>query len=71
MARIGVGAMVTNIIWPVVSTILSTVITGAVFGVWKSITSRTQRIDDRFNDIDRHLLQQDIKIAHIQGKLGE
>ena len=58
--------MVTNIVWPVVSSVLSTFVIGGIGAVYKSIKSTHQR----FDKMEEHLRRQDLKIAKIAGKVG-
>lgn len=66
LARFGVGAMVTGILYPILSSVLSTFLIGGVMAVLKSINSQHKR----FDKIEEHLRRQDLKIARIEGKLN-
>lgn len=59
--------MVTSVVYPVISTVLSTFLIGGIMAVWKSVRSQ----HTRFDKIEDHLRRQDLKIARIEGKLGQ
>lgn len=58
--------MVTNVVWPVVSSVLSTFVIGGIGAVYKTIKSTHTRLDK----MEDHLRRQDLKIAKIEGKVG-
>lgn len=56
----------TTIVWPVVSSVLSTLVMGGITALYRAIKSTHTRLDK----VDQHLRNQDLKIAKIEGKLG-
>lgn len=58
--------MVTNIVWPVVSSVLSTFVIGGIGAIYKAIRSTHTRL----SNMEVHLRKQDERIARIEGRLS-
>lgn len=58
--------MVSNVVWPVISSIMSTGLIAVITAVYRSIKKQ----HERFDSIDNHLRQQDLRIARIEGKVS-
>ncbi len=57
--------MVTGVVWPLISSVLSTFVIGGVTTIWRSAVSTHKRLDK----IEEHLRRQDTKILKIERKL--
>lgn len=58
--------MVTNIVWPVVSSVLSSFVIGGIAAIYRSIKSTHTRL----TKMEEHLRKQDERIARIEGRLS-